>query len=88
MEGRARELVSRVQRLRKESGLEVSDRIVLTVAGEQAVRDVLDAHAAWISSEVLATELVREASLPGTYHATATVDLDGITADVAITRAR
>ncbi|HEX4936277.1 MAG TPA: class I tRNA ligase family protein, partial [Gemmatimonadaceae bacterium] len=87
-EGRARELVSRVQRLRKESGLEVSDRIVLTVAGEQAVRDVLDAHAAWISSEVLATELVREASLPGTYHATATVDLDGITADVAITRAR
>ena len=87
-EGRARELVSRVQRLRKESGLAVSDRIVLTVAGSTAVHDVLEAHADWIKSEVLATELVREASLSGTYHATTAVDLDGITADVAITRVR
>ncbi|MBA3891030.1 MAG: class I tRNA ligase family protein, partial [Gemmatimonadaceae bacterium] len=85
-EGRARELVSRIQRLRKESGLEVSDRIVLAVRGGPEVGDVLDAHAEWIKSEVLATELVRETSLSGTYHATLAVDLDGIPADVAITK--
>ena len=85
-EGRARELVSRIQRLRKESGFEVGDRIVLTVAGPQEVHGVLDAHGPWIASEVLATELVREGALSGTNQATQTVDLDGITAAVAITR--
>jgi isoleucyl-tRNA synthetase len=85
-EGRARELVSRIQRLRKESGLEVSDRIVLTVSGGETVRDVLRAHGEWIASEVLATELVQVEALSGTYHATQTIDLDGIAADVAITK--
>ena len=88
-EGLARELVSRIQRLRKDSGLDVSDRITLAVAGGgEPVRDVLKAHGAWIGSEVLATELEGVDSLPGTYHATQTIDLDGIAVDVAITRVR
>ena len=35
-EGHARELISRLQRLRKESGLEVTDRIAVRVATEDA----------------------------------------------------
>ena len=50
--------MSRVQRMRKEAGFAVSDRITLTVAGEPEVKDVIDAHGAWIAEEVLATELV------------------------------
>jgi isoleucyl-tRNA synthetase len=85
-EGHAREVISRVQRLRKESGFAVSDRIVLTVAGGQEVKAVIDAHGAWIADEVLAAKLIflSDAKLQGTdMHA---IDLDGITAHVAITR--
>ena len=37
-EGLARELVNRVQRMRKEAGLEYTDRIALWVDGAEAVR--------------------------------------------------
>ncbi|HEY0996672.1 MAG TPA: isoleucine--tRNA ligase [Gemmatimonadaceae bacterium] len=84
-EGMARELISRVQRLRKESGLAVSDRIVLTVAGDSTVRGVLEGHGAWIREEVLATGLVAVDELPGD-HAMAAVDLDETTAHIALTR--
>jgi len=85
-EGHAREIISRVQRMRKESGFAVSDRIVLKVAGDAEVKAVIDAHGAWISDEVLATELVFvEAGAAQTQQMFA-IDLDGITAHVAITR--
>jgi isoleucyl-tRNA synthetase len=87
-EGLARELVSRVQRMRKEAGLAVSDRIVLTVGGGSVVRDVLERHGSWIAAEVLAAELVVSDGISGNYDATQTVDLDGVTAHVAITKVR
>ncbi|MFN2565684.1 MAG: isoleucine--tRNA ligase [Gemmatimonadaceae bacterium] len=88
LEGLARELISRVQRMRKEAGLSVSDRIVLAVAGGRVVREVLERHRAWIAAEVLAVELVISDEISGNYDATQTVDLDGETAHVAITKAR
>ncbi|HEY0778316.1 MAG TPA: isoleucine--tRNA ligase [Gemmatirosa sp.] len=53
----AREIVSRVQRLRKEIGLEVSDRIALRVAGNDEVEAAVRAHADYIAGEVLAVAL-------------------------------
>jgi isoleucyl-tRNA synthetase len=85
-EGHARELISRVQRMRKESGFAVSDRIVLKVAGDAEVKAVIDAHGAWISDEVLATELVFIESGAAQTQQMFAIDLDGITAHVAITR--
>jgi isoleucyl-tRNA synthetase len=89
-EGLARELISRVQRMRKESGFAVSDRIRLVVSGDDEVKGVVDAHGAWIAEEVLATELVfveRDGGQSGSNSMdTTAVDLDGITAHVAITR--
>jgi len=85
-EGLARELISRVQRMRKEAGLAVSDRIALTVVGADEVRAVIDAHGEWIASEVLATELVTSGELTGRYDATQELDLDGAVARVAFTR--
>jgi isoleucyl-tRNA synthetase len=87
-EGLARELVSRVQRMRKEAGLAVSDRIVLAVAGGPDVHDMLDRHGRWVAAETLAAELVVTNELSGNYDATQTVDLDGVTAHVAITKVR
>ena len=56
-EGLAREVVSRVQRLRKEIGLEVSDRIALRVAGNGDVEAAVRAHAGYVAGEVLALAL-------------------------------
>ncbi|GJG87702.1 isoleucine--tRNA ligase [Gemmatimonadetes bacterium T265] len=56
-EGLAREVVSRVQRLRKESGLEVSDRIVLQLWGDASVEAAVRTHASYVAGEVLASTL-------------------------------
>jgi isoleucyl-tRNA synthetase len=86
-EGHAREIVSRVQRMRKESGFAVSDRIALTVCGGPEVDSVVRAHGPWIAEEVLAAELVTGGALEeGREHDMHAIDLDGITAYVAITR--
>ncbi|MDB4907498.1 MAG: Isoleucyl-tRNA synthetase [Gemmatimonadetes bacterium] len=85
-EGLARELISRVQRMRKEAGLAVSDRIVLTVVGGDEVRRMVDHHGPWIASEVLASGLSFADDPDGRYHAAQDADLDGIPARIAITR--
>jgi isoleucyl-tRNA synthetase len=66
-EGFARELVSRVQRLRKEAGLVVSDRIRLAVHGPAAIEAAARAHRGYIAGEVLATAFMvgDEAGPPG-----------------------
>ena len=86
-EGLARELVSRVQRMRKEAGLAVSDRIVLTVAGDETVRRMVSAHRDWIAAEVLAREIVLADEIADHHLAVQTVELDeGVTARIALTR--
>ena len=53
-EGRVYELVHRVNTMRKEAGLELTDRIRLTLPAADA--DLLE-HADWIKGEVLALEI-------------------------------
>ena len=53
-EGLAREVVNRVQRLRREAGLEVSDRIRLSLAGAESVERAAREHTEYISAETLA----------------------------------
>ena len=85
--GLARELVSRVQRMRKETGLAVSDRIRLWVEGDEAVRVAAESHREWIAEEVLARALVVGAGPADERdHATREVDLDGLRLRVALTR--
>ena len=54
LEGLARELVNRIQRLRRDSGLAVSDRIRLGIGGSDAVRAAALAHGEVIARETLA----------------------------------
>ncbi len=54
LEGRAYDLIRTVNEMRKEAGLELSDRIVLTLPPTQS--DLLD-HADWIKEEILASEI-------------------------------
>jgi isoleucyl-tRNA synthetase len=88
LEGYARELVSRVQRMRKEASFAVSDRITLTIEGGSDVHAVVRAHRAWIADETLATDvvLVDQPESGATHDGMTALDLDGMTAFVAITR--
>ncbi len=54
LEGRARDLIHEVNGLRKEQGLELTDRILLTLPEAQAE---LLAHEDWIKEETLALEV-------------------------------
>ncbi len=54
LEGLARELVNRIQRLRRDSGLAVTDRIRLGIAGSEAVRAAAREHGEVIARETLA----------------------------------
>jgi isoleucyl-tRNA synthetase len=85
LEGLARELVSRVQRLRKELGFAVSDRITLSVGAGTEIEDAVKAFEKWIAAEVLATRVNVGAKIEGT-HATHAFDLDGQNAEVALER--
>jgi isoleucyl-tRNA synthetase len=56
-EGLAREVAHRLQGLRKTAGLEVSDRVVASIDGDQAVVAQLAAHRDWLAAEILAVAL-------------------------------
>jgi isoleucyl-tRNA synthetase len=53
-EGIAREIVSRVQRVRREAGYEYTTRIALRLDGAEAVRAAASAHLPFIQEETLA----------------------------------
>ena len=57
-EGFVRELVSKVQTMRKEAGFEVTDRIVIYAMGNEKIEGILTAHKEQIQSEVLANDTV------------------------------
>jgi isoleucyl-tRNA synthetase len=86
LEGVAREVISRVQRMRKEAGLAVSDRIRLFISGDAPVVEAAGTHRSWIADEVLATELAVGATPQNDMLARQALDLDGIHADLALTR--
>ncbi|WP_166869410.1 isoleucine--tRNA ligase [Salinibacterium sp. ZJ70] len=56
-EGLARDVVRAVQQARKDAGLEVSDRIALTLSGDAAAVAAVEAHRELIAGETLATSL-------------------------------
>ncbi|HUF27103.1 MAG TPA: isoleucine--tRNA ligase [Gemmatimonadaceae bacterium] len=84
-EGLVRELVSRVQRTRKELGLAVSDRIRLAIAGNADVEAAVQAYRDRIASDVLAVEIA-VGDPAGDHSGMQTIDLDGIAVRIAITR--
>lgn len=56
-EGLARELVNKIQQMRKQADFEVAQRIHVRVAGNDAIDAALNAYTSYISNEVLAVSL-------------------------------
>jgi isoleucyl-tRNA synthetase len=85
-EGVARELISRVQRMRKDAGLAVSDRIRAWIAGDQEIEDAANEYRSHIAAEVLAHALEIGGSIPPDIKTRQGVELDGLYTELALTR--
>jgi isoleucyl-tRNA synthetase len=81
-EGQAREVVRRVQDLRKTAGFEISDRIVLTYQAAGEMKATFERWAAYIKSETLADEL-REGEPAG---ATDEGEIDGMKVKLGVVK--
>jgi len=56
-EGKARELVNRIQNIRKESGFELTDRINLSIAQNADMRNSINEYKNYICAEILADNI-------------------------------
>ncbi len=82
-EGIARDIVNRVQNIRKSRDYDITDKIALTFAPNEATDDALKAYGDYISRQVLAASLTIDA-IDGA-EGVETLDLDGVNVDVLIT---
>ncbi|MDD6437954.1 MAG: DUF5915 domain-containing protein, partial [Prevotella sp.] len=56
-EGMARELINRIQNIRKDSGLEITDRIVVTLTPTDSTKEAVEAFGEMIRTQVLADDI-------------------------------
>lgn len=63
-EGNAREFVNRIQKIRKDNGFELTDRVSLKVAAANGMKDSLAQFKDYICAEILADSLDFEAEIP------------------------
>jgi isoleucyl-tRNA synthetase len=57
-EGIARELINRIQNLRKDSDFDVTDKIVLTIQRHDAINEAIERHKEYIGSQTLAVNIL------------------------------
>ncbi len=62
-EGIAREMINRIQNLRKDAGFEVTDKIILYLKDDVTLVKVFEKHQAYIQQETLTTKIVIEKEL-------------------------
>lgn len=61
-EGFVREIISKIQTMRKDAGFEVMDHIVVSQSGNDTIKAIIERNAEEIKSEVLADQLILEAA--------------------------
>jgi isoleucyl-tRNA synthetase len=66
-EGTARELINRIQNIRKDSGLEVTDRIRLSIQRTDEVAESVEAFGSLITSQTLAVSISVDEKAAGTW---------------------
>lgn len=81
-EGIARELVNRIQNIRKDSGFEVTDRITVTLKDNNILKEAVTANSTYIKSETLTDELIFSADVENGTE----VEFDDITTLILISK--
>jgi len=83
LEGLAREVVNRVQNMRKQAGFDVTDRIVMHVEGSDRIIRAIEKHTGQIRNETLCIELQLAPNPGGDLINTFEIDADQFTVGVA-----
>lgn len=83
-EGIARDIINRIQNIRKDRGYDITDRITLVFAPDATVEGVLTDYAEYISAQVLATALT--VATLGDDSGVENLDIDGLNVKVLISK--
>jgi len=83
-EGLARELVRRIQDMRREAGFDLSDRITTWYSGDGGIGRVMQSHGSYIAAETLSTQLVAGDPAEGAHRAEQ--DLEGVRVTLGVRR--
>jgi isoleucyl-tRNA synthetase len=83
-EGLARDLVRRIQALRKEADFEIDDEIVTYYVGDEAVEEVFVDEEAYIMAETLSVELVGDEAPRGA--AAKEYEIDGLSVRLGLVK--
>ena len=81
-EGIARELINRIQNLRKSSGLEITDRIQVLIEDKPEIHNAVLHCGDYIASQVLATSLELASNVQGE-----SIEMDGYNVNIKIEKA-
>ena len=84
-EGVARELVNRIQNIRKESGFEVTDKIRVEIEANELTTAAVESFAEYIASQTLALDVKTSAQPVGEFVVDS--DLDEEALKIAVTKA-
>ncbi|HZV75899.1 MAG TPA: isoleucine--tRNA ligase [Conexibacter sp.] len=87
-EGLAREVVHAIQAARKAAGLDVSDRIALTLGGADELLAAAREHEPYVTGETLTTEIAYDGAVTGNGDGDAhAVEIEGLALRIAVARA-
>ncbi len=78
-EGIARELINRIQNLRKDAGFEVTDKIKISIIKHDSIVQAIETHREYIASQTLAREICLVDSLPCGTISSVELDTDLVT---------
>ena len=83
-EGVARELINRIQNIRKESGFEVTDKIRVEIEAKEIVAGAIEHFAEYIASQTLAEQVTSSATPEGAIVVDS--EVDEVALKIAVTR--
>ena len=86
LEGLARELVHRIQNMRRSAGFDIADHIVTYYQGDAKLDEVMAAHVDYIRQETLSRQIVNGALAPEAY--TEAHKVDGLEATLGVKKER
>jgi isoleucyl-tRNA synthetase len=81
-EGIARELVNRIQNIRKSSGFDITDRIIVRLLNLEQISDAVSEYKDYIAGQVLADQITLDANVEGTE-----IDMDDFVLNISVEKA-
>ena len=83
-EGMARELVNRIQNVRKSKNFDITDKVVVTITPDERINDAVEGYGDYIARQVLATAINVE---PVEGDDAIALDMDGWTLNIKVEKA-